>query len=91
MLRLVLMNNKSLREHLAEKVMGFRVERHGKLERYHNGYDVKNLVRIEISDWLPDENIEQAIMCLGTLSGYSINKVSMAISLTCARATEWEE
>ncbi len=94
--------NESLRQHLAEKVMGW-------------GWP------LYIDNWKPDENIEQAFMCLETFQYYRIIKrelisnaieyycvvsrdceykqicetesteLPMAISLACARATGYED
>ena len=54
------MNIKSLREHLALKVMGCR-----KLSSEAGAY-YKGEVNILVHAWKPDENIEQAMGCLDT-------------------------
>ncbi len=65
-----------LNKHLAEKVMGWTEwtaakNGHNDLnDAYTDG--VKH--KIEIEDWNPSENIEQAMMCLDIFTFWSINR-----------------
>jgi len=58
------MNKESLRKHLAEKVMGWEIA--GEVV-------VISTPGVRLVGWKPDENIEQAFMCLDTFDeGYEI-------------------
>ncbi len=61
--------NESLRKHLAEKVMryeeGCRKDEYWELDSDGNRYGLF---------WKPDENIEQAFMCLGTFEDWQISR-----------------
>ena len=64
------MNNESLRQHLAEKVMGGIYTFPS-----NNLYIKKETGDSYYKKWEPDENLEQAFMCLDTFGWWTIDKI----------------
>ncbi len=66
----------NINEHLAVKVMGWHRPPLGTLfERLYYYSNYKCIDRISpVDDWSPQENIEQAIMCLNSFKTFGISK-----------------
>ena len=67
------MNIESLREHLAIKEMGAKL-RYDADTNISDWYEFPDGLKIDIEDWNPPENIEQAEGCIETFEWYSICK-----------------
>jgi len=71
LMQFILMNNESLRRHLAEKVMGWRETSQTEPALYWDR--IKQVVGSVVDEWKPDENLLQAFECLDTFNeGYEI-------------------
>ena len=69
-------NTDSLNKHLAEKVMYWELPDGSNFWVKGTG---KDYATIHIDDWLPDKNIEQAMICLETFDNWGIGKTKNSL------------
>ena len=72
------MNLESLREHLAIKVMGWKLP---KGDNFYTQGTGANFSTIHVDDWNPPENIEQATGCLDAIV---TTKIGWSLCVNCS-------
>lgn len=85
------MNVESLNEYLAIEVMGYQKTFLAGMSPDEWGYKRENLPIQMHYDWLSTENIEQAVMCLGTFKRVSIAKNEKQGWCCSVRDGGWEK